>query len=192
MFQHPDRVGAPSQGNAGGPSKGEAFLGQFINSERRIFAYIYTLVPNRDDAEEVLQEVSKILWQMFDAAAPPDNFLSWACRIAFFEIKALRRTRRRQRVIFSDAMLERVAETASEHADVLRLDERHEALACYLGKLGERDRDLLAKRFEDGATVRSVAESVGRSVDAVYKALARVRRLLCNCVERTLATEGRQ
>jgi RNA polymerase sigma-70 factor (ECF subfamily) len=187
----PDRADAPPSGNAEELSKGKAFLGLFLEAERRIFAYIFTLLPNRDDAEDVLQEVSKIMWERFDEAHPPGDFVAWACRIAYYKVKEHRRSRRRQRVIFSDAMLERVAETTVEHQAALRLDERHDALACCLGKLGRGDRELLARRFEKGATVRSVAECLGRSADGLYKSLARIRRLLHDCVERRLAAEGR-
>ena len=85
-------------------------------------------------------------------------------------------------------MLERVAETALEQADALQLDERRAALAGCVKKLNERDRDLLAACFTEGATVQSAAVQVGRSADAVYKALGRIRQALFECVSRTLAT----
>ena len=171
-------------------SKGKAFLGLFLKAERRIFAYIFTLLPNRTDAEDVLQEVSKLMWEKFDEADPPGDFVALGLPDRLLQGDGAPADQRRDRVIFSDAMLERVAETVSEHADALQLDERHEALACCLGKLSRGDRQLLDERFKDGATVRSVAERLGRSADAVYKALARVRRALHDCVERTIAAEG--
>ncbi len=171
-------------------SKGRAFLSRFLKAERRIFAYILTLLPHRADAEDVLQEVSVIMWEKFDEGAPPADFVAWGCRIAFFRIRDYRRRQRRQRVAFGEAMVERVAETLSGPKP-LHLDERREALAHCLEKLGRPDRDLLAERLKEGATARSAAESVGRSVDVVYKALARIRRALHDCVARTLAAEGR-
>jgi RNA polymerase sigma-70 factor (ECF subfamily) len=87
-------------------------------------------------------------------------------------------------------MLERVAETAVEQAAALQLDERRVALATCVEKLNPRDRDLLTRRFAEGATTQSTAAEVGRSVDAVYKALAKIRQALFDCVTRTLAQEG--
>jgi len=86
---------------------------------------------------------------------------------------------------------ERLAGSLADRAVELRLDERHEAMARCLEKLRWGDRELLAERFKEGATARSAAERVGLSVDAFYKALARIRRLLDECVTRTLASEGR-
>ena len=174
-----------------GLSKGKAFLDLFLKAERRIFAYIFTLLPHRADAEDLLQEVSKRMWEKFDEDHPPANFVAWGCRIAYFQVQEHRRSRRRQRIIFSDEVLERLAGTMAERASVLRLDERGEALACCLGKLVPHDRALLSERLKDGATVHSAAEQLGRSVDAAYKALARIRKALHDCVARTLAAEGR-
>ncbi len=172
-------------------SKGEAFLGRFLKAERRIFAYILTLLPHRADAEDVLQEVSMMMWAKFDEREPPDDFVAWGCRIAYYRVRLHRRGRRRQRVTFSEALLERVAETMAEEATALQLDERLEALARCFGKLGRRDRELLAERLKEGATARSTAESVGRSVDTVYKAMARIRKAVFDCVARALDSERR-
>jgi RNA polymerase sigma-70 factor (ECF subfamily) len=87
-------------------------------------------------------------------------------------------------------MLDRVAETATEQAATLQLDDRRAALGHCIEKLGPKDRDLLARRFTDGATTQTTAEQVGRSVEAVYKALAKIRQSLFDCVTRTLAREG--
>ena len=64
-------------------------------------------MPNRVDAEDVLQEVSKMLWEKFDEANLPAAFVAWACRTAYYRIMAFRRGQRRQRAVYGDAMLER-------------------------------------------------------------------------------------
>jgi RNA polymerase sigma-70 factor, ECF subfamily len=79
-------VDVPPAGDTGGVSKGKAFLGLFLKAQRRIFAYIFTLLPNRTDAEDVLQEVSKLMWERFDEADPPGDFVAWGCRIAFYKV----------------------------------------------------------------------------------------------------------
>jgi RNA polymerase sigma-70 factor (ECF subfamily) len=172
------------------PDKSRLFLRLFLQNERRLYAYILTLLPNRADADDVLQQASLVMWDKFDAGRPPADFAAWGCRIAYFKVLDFYKHAHRSRVRFSQAMLERLAETAIEQADTLQLDARREALARCIEKLGPRDRDLLGRRFADGATTRSTAEAVGRSVDAVYKALAKIRQALFDCVTRTLAREG--
>jgi RNA polymerase sigma-70 factor, ECF subfamily len=175
----------------GSPVKGKLFLRLFLRNERRLYAYILTLLPRRADADDVLQEASLVMWDKFDPAAPPDDFAAWGCRIAYFKVLDFRKKRQRSRVLFSQETLERLAETAVEQTAGLQLDERREALADCLARLRPQDRDLLARRFAEGATTLSTAEQVGRSADAVYKALARIRQALFECVTRTLAQGAR-
>jgi RNA polymerase sigma-70 factor (ECF subfamily) len=178
-----------SDGDSGKPAKGKLFLRLFLQNKSRLYAYIVTLLPNRADAEDVLQEASLVMWDKFDEDHPPDNFAAWGCRIAYFKVLDFCMKSQRCRVRFSQAMLERVAETAVEQAGALQLDERREALSGCIEKLSSRDRDLLSRRLTEGATTETVAGQVGRSVDAVYKALAKIRQALFECVTRSL-TQG--
>jgi RNA polymerase sigma-70 factor (ECF subfamily) len=176
---------------AASAEKRQFFLPLFLRNQQRLYAYIFTLLPNRADADDALQEASLAMWDKFDEQAPPNDFLSWARRIAYYKVLDVYKRGQRSRVTFSQTMLEHVAETAAEHAETLQLDERREALAGCVEKLGRRERDLLAERFADGATTRSTSVRVGRSVESVYKALSRLRQSLMDCVQRTLVQEAR-
>jgi RNA polymerase sigma-70 factor, ECF subfamily len=78
-----------------------------------------------------------------------------------------------------------VAHTAATMRE--ELDERHEALAGCLQKLAPRDRELVLTRYEPGSGVAEAAQRTGRSMDAAYKALNRLRKLLHDCVTNQLA-----
>jgi RNA polymerase sigma factor (sigma-70 family) len=120
--------------------KAKLFLRLFLQNQRRIYAYVLTLLPNRADADDLFQEASLVLWDKFDESAPPDDFAAWGCRIAYFKVLDFCKKHQRRRVLFSQALLERVAETALEQSAALQLDERREALADCLGKLNDRYR----------------------------------------------------
>jgi RNA polymerase sigma-70 factor (ECF subfamily) len=171
-------------------AKSGQFLRFFLQNQRRLYAYILTLVANRADADDVLQEASLVMWDKFDESHPPQDFAAWGCRIAYFKVLDFYKKSGRSRVHFSDAMLAHVAETAVEQAGTLQLDERREALNGCIEKLNAGDRELLARRFAEGATTQSTAAQVGRSVEAVYKALAKIRQALFDCVSKRLAQEG--
>jgi RNA polymerase sigma-70 factor, ECF subfamily len=171
--------------------KHKQFLRMFLQNERRVFAYILTLLPNRVDAEDVLQEASLVMWDKFDAETPPDDFAAWGCRIAYFKVLDHCKKRRRSRVQFSETLLHHLSETVIEHGASLQLDERREALSGCIEKLRTKDRELLHSRFCDGGTTQTAAACVGRPVDAVYKALARIRHSLFDCITRAMAQGGR-
>lgn len=171
------------------PEKSRTFLRLFLQSERRVYAYILMLLPNRADAEDVLQEVSLVMWDKFDDQHPPTNFAAWGYKIAYFKVLDYYKKGRRK-VEFSQEMLERIADTAAAQSDSLRSDDRREALAGCVEKLGPTDRDLLTRRYADGATVQTVSRDIGRSADALYKALGRIQYALFECVQRSLARGG--
>jgi RNA polymerase sigma-70 factor, ECF subfamily len=156
--------------------------------QRRIFGYIHTLVPERHDAEDILQDTSMVIVEKFDDFKLGTDFVAWACQIAWWRVRAARQKYARSKVVFDDDVLESVAHTAATmHHEV---SARHEALAQCLKRLHPRDRDLLLTRYEPGARVEEAAERSGRSMDAAYKALARLRKLLFDCVTNQLATTG--
>src|SRR5262249_54956902 len=70
---HSDRPGSPGPYEAdSGVDKSKVFLPLFLQNQRRLYAYILTLLPNRADADDVLQEASLVMWDKFDERAPPD------------------------------------------------------------------------------------------------------------------------
>jgi RNA polymerase sigma-70 factor (ECF subfamily) len=184
----PDEIEVVDESSSLG--KGKTFLRLFLESERRLFAYILTLLPNRSDADDVLQEASLVMWDKFEVDNPPTDFVAWGCRIAYFKVLDFYKKNRRSRICFSQTMLERVAETAIEQSATLQLDARREALAACIEKLSSKDREVLVRRFAQGATTESTAAELGRSVHAIYKALAKIREMLFGCVTKTLAREG--
>jgi RNA polymerase sigma-70 factor, ECF subfamily len=186
----PDSLAAPPDEPDKAPDKNKLFLRLFLQNERRLYAYILTLLPHRADADDVLQETSMTLWDKFDAAAPPTEFLAWARRFAYHKVLDFYKKSQRAEARLSQIFLKRVAETAAGQSEALQLDDRREALTGCMEKLPPRDRDLLTRRFADGATTLSTSAQVGRSVDAVYKALAKLREALLQCIQKTLAREG--
>jgi RNA polymerase sigma-70 factor (ECF subfamily) len=173
------------------PEKSKLFLPLFIRFERRIYAYIFTLLPRRADADDLLQETSLVMWDKFDAASPPNDFLAWGRRIAYHKVLDFYKKSRRSNARLSQLFLDRISESAAEPTLVQQLEDRREALAACVEKLSPRARDLLTYRFVEGATTQSTAELVGRSVEVVYKALSKIRHSLFECVQRMIAREGR-
>src|SRR3954470_1792601 len=156
--------------------------------QRQIFSYIYVLVHNRADAEDLLQETSLVICEKFHEFQEGTDFVAWACQIAYWRVRYSRQKYARSKVIFDQELLDVVAQTAGSMAD--ELDERHEALGICLQRLHPRDRQLLIARYEPAGTVEDAAQRSGRTLKTAYKALARLRKLLLDCVSTRLAREG--
>jgi RNA polymerase sigma-70 factor (ECF subfamily) len=165
--------------------KRKLLMALMTRHQRQIFAYIYTLVPDRHDAEDLLQETSVVICEKFDEFAQGTDFVAWACQIAWWRVRYARQKFARSKVVFDDEVFAAVAATAATMRE--ELDERHEALADCLQKLAPRDRELVMTRYERGSGVAEAAQRTGRSMDAAYKALNRLRKLLHDCVTDRLA-----
>ncbi|MBY0523024.1 MAG: sigma-70 family RNA polymerase sigma factor [Gemmataceae bacterium] len=169
------------------PESADLFVRLLGQNQRRVFLYVMSLVPNANDAEEVIQETNLVLWREFGKFQPGTNFAAWACKVAFHQVLAWRKRRQRDRLEFSPAFLEAVAGEAESAADAL--DERSQALAGCIDKLPPAQRDLLRLRYSESLSIDAVAGKVDRSVEAVYRALSRIRHTLHECVSTTLTRE---
>ncbi len=171
--------------SAGGLNK--ELMRLMVEHQRRIFAYIYALVPDRSDANDLLQETSLVICEKFHEFRLGTDFVAWACQIAYWQIRRARQKYARSKVVFDQEVVDAIAETAVEM--VPELDSRHAALAHCLQKLPPRDREMILLRYEPGAGVEEAAARAGRSMEAAYKSLARIRRLLMDCVTHRLSME---
>jgi RNA polymerase sigma-70 factor, ECF subfamily len=166
----------------------EEFTRLLATHQSRIYSYIYTILPNRADADEVFQETCVVLWRKFEGFRPGSSFFQWAARIAYFKVLSFRKKQRRSVLLGSDAFVEMLAEEVHSRAD--DLVEREQALAGCIAKLKERDRDLISRRYAPGGTVKGLADQLQRPIKSIYAALGRIRRALLECVERALVAEG--
>lgn len=155
-------------------------------AHRELFGFIFAMLQNRADAEDVYQQSAVVLWKKFSTFTPGTSFIAWAIRVAKFEIKDFVKARRRRKVYFTDAILDAIAVTyqsdAGEHQK-----ERLNALTQCMEKLSERDQKMLKQCYAVDRDYRQIAESEGKSVSAIYKAISRIRKSLYLCVHRSLA-----
>jgi RNA polymerase sigma-70 factor (ECF subfamily) len=175
----------------------EEFVALLTASQRRIHAFICTLVVDLADADEVLQETNLALWQQAERFEPGTDFVAWACRVAYFKVLKQRDAAKRHRVKLDDAVMdllatetiERTREQAREAAETFER-QRVAAWAC-VDELSERHRDVLTARYRDGRSLGDIGVTLGRNANAMAQVFHRIRAILRECVERKLsALEG--
>ncbi len=175
------------------PLTHDEFVALLTAAQRRLYAFICTLVVDRSDADEVLQETNLTLWQQIERFEPGTDFLAWACRVAHFKVLKLRDSRQRQRVQLDDAVIELLATEAIEeqrlHGQLQaeRYEQRRLALVACLEELSERNRSALTLHYQGGLSLAAIGVQFGRTANAVAQLLHRIRSILRGCVERRLA-----
>jgi RNA polymerase sigma-70 factor (ECF subfamily) len=167
----------------------DAFARLFAQHDRWLFAYLVSLLGSSAHAEEVFQEVCVVLWREYETFELGTDFVKWVSVIGHNQVHRFRREQRRVGPQLSDAAVDLLAHDAAQRVDLL--ESRQEALRACLEKLTDQDRDLVRHCYADTrVTFKTAARNLGRPVNTVYKALNRIRRVLYECIERTLAVEG--
>jgi RNA polymerase sigma-70 factor, ECF subfamily len=179
-----------SNGDATDLAREERFMNLFLSNERRIYAYVLALVPHREDAEDLVQDTSRVMWQKFDEFTGAGDFAAWGISIARYRVLDYRRKLGVRRAVLSDRTIEAIAEQVTRvgRESSCRLD----ALLLCMAKLRDPDRELMRLRYHVGASTREVAAQVGRSPDSVYKSLNRIHNQLLLCIRDELSKEKRE
>lgn len=162
----------------------EQFLSLYNQEQRRIYAYIRTLLFCDDDVEDVFQDTCIALWRCFDQYRPGTNFGAWAREIARHRVLAHGKKRDSDRHVFGEVTLDLLAHDLEREADLY--EQRQVALEGCLQRLAESDRRLLIDRYASGKTTVDLAAETHRPISTLYKSLRRIRRTLLNCVASTL------
>ncbi len=91
-----------------------------INCQPALYAYILSLLPNREDANDVLQDANLVMWRRSDEFVEGTNFLAWAYQIARYKVLAHHRDCHRDRHIFDDGLFAQLADQADRRARIPR------------------------------------------------------------------------
>src|SRR5882757_8632883 len=166
------------------------FLELYSHNYPRLQFYLMTLLPFAEDAADVLQETSLVLWKKFDTYTTGTNFFAWACKIARLQALNYRKQRGKAALMFNDGLLDTLAVEAAEDrfAPVNSLRDLQQCL----GRLSQRDQELIRKRYEPGMSVARLAENIGRTANSLSKSLGRIRRSLLECIERKRVAATRE
>jgi RNA polymerase sigma-70 factor (ECF subfamily) len=166
------------------------FLKLFLEHMVGVQAFLGALVRDREARDDLFQEVALTLWHEFPRYDRTRPFGAWARGIA--ANKALQRLRKDARlpVPFPPASIQALLDAydRTEGDDSLR----EEALRACLDELPEKSRRLLALRYEQSLKLHEIAARVRATLDAVHKALSRLRTRLQGCVRRRLAVAQRE
>ena len=165
-----------------------AFMPLFLKHQGDLKAFIGSLVRDRHAQEDLFQEVALILWQKFPEYDASRSYGAWARGIAAKKI--LQRWEKLGRLPhpFNPRSLQAVLDAFERTESATSA--QSEALAHCLEILPDKSRQLLVLRYEQSLTLGEIASQVNSTLDAVHKALSRLRVRLQDCVSRRLTALG--
>ena len=166
---------------------GSEFVSLIVHHRHALYAFIAKQLVHPADAEDVFQKTSLVLWSKVAEFESGGSFFHWACGIAFNEVRNHRRTLGRNRLHFDSELSELLAEESMVEAELTQA--RLKALDACMEKLSPRQQQILRRCYDGTSTISEVAGSLGRSRDALYKQLARLREKLSECIRGQIAAE---
>jgi RNA polymerase sigma-70 factor (ECF subfamily) len=159
----------------------------FMVHQQALLAYLLSLVPKLQDAQDLIQDVFLVVSRKADTWTEGSNFLAWACTIARYEALHFARANKRAAVPLDADVLELLH---SESPTVDFLETQIDRLKECLQKLTPRARELVMLRYHAAEMPEAIAGKLNWTVGAVRVALSRAKVALRECInERRIAEE---
>ena len=155
----------------------------FGRYERELYNYLWQMLRNTHDSEDVLQETFVRALRALPRYREENHFKSWLFRIGHNE--GLNVIRRRKR---ANALPESAPEPASEDSAAAPVEaaERASALHEAIAELPDVERQVVVMRLQSEMPFREIAEVVGAPLGTVLARMHNAKRRLKTILEPTL------
>lgn len=157
----------------------------FVQHIPAIKFFALSLLPNANEAEDVVQEVFLTVTAKANDFEKGTNFKAWALAITRFKVLEIFRRQKRERERLSDEVIEALVAEAEE-PDPAKEAVRMKALARCIEKLAPKPKLMIELLYKEGLKPASIADKIGWEANAVYVTLSRARSSLRTCIERQL------
>jgi RNA polymerase sigma-70 factor (ECF subfamily) len=166
------------------PQESEELAVLWTNAQPVVAAFIRTLVPHREESEDLLQQTAVVLVRKFHEYDDEQSFVGWAIGIAKMKVLTYRREKATCRVVFHDPLVEQIAEDYRQIAE--DQPPAHDLLIRCIAELDGRAHQAIRLRYGEEMKTPRIAEVLGMSHAAARVLLTRTRMALRLCVEKYL------
>lgn len=157
------------------------FVGLIARHQAVLHSFIISLMPGMDGVDDVLQETNLVMWEKRGAFEEGTNFRAWACQIARFKVMKQRsKMANLGQCVLDEDLAEMLA--AECEVGVEELDVRMEALRKCLGRLPDKERELVEHRYFTESGLDEFAAKRGQTVETLRVTLFRIRAALKKCI----------
>ena len=163
--------------------KSKLFLSLILDHKDRVYAYILTLVPRQNIAEDIMQEAVLTMWDKFHTFKVGTNFYAWAKCIALNKIREHHRNSTKSSATFFDEnVIDKLNNSDEEREPEKRL--LIEKLDKCLKALSKIEFKLIQLRFTDKIAIKDIAQSWGKSSGFLYREMSKILYRLRECMMR--------
>ena len=149
--------------------------------QSKLFGYILAVIPNRHDAEDILQQTNVILCKKQEEYdSNKAEFHTWAYNIARYQIMAHRTKHARSKICFSNELTEALA---FESIDYETPHIKQKALNKCYKKLPDHMQKIAELRFKRDLSMKEISLCVKRPLGSISATLCRIRSNIMGCIK---------
>lgn len=157
----------------------EGFAPLVERYSKQIFSLIVRIVQNREDAEELTQDVFLKVYRSMDAFRGESSFSTWLYRIAYNIAISATRKKTNEMTAIDGAMIENVSDgMENEFSDEESNVERVDLLNMALNRLSLNERAMILMFYKDDKSMEEIAAITGLTETNVKTKIFRIRKKL--------------
>lgn len=154
----------------------------WADAQPKVAGFVGAFIHNFSDAQDIVQEVAKAAVEAIDSYDLDKPFTPWILGVARFKVIDHLRKHGKDRHIFDNDAINRVAGAYAKRND--ELDDMKSALADCMQSLSKRERQALDLRYVDDAMPAEIAKQMSVNAVTARVLLHRIRQALADCVKR--------
>ena len=161
---------------------------QWTIAQPIVSSFVSAMVRDYSARDDLMQDIAIAVLESFDRYDPSQPFAAWAIGVARNQVRLYFRTLHRDRLRFSDSIIDLLSEDFSK----ISTSELHrlEHLQTCVDKLDARAKELCQARYSENQKPAQIAQWLGGSPNGVAKALQRIREQLKDCIQRHVQLDG--
>ena len=170
-------------------AKRDRVLKEALGCRVELMTYARAMLGSYSAAEDVVQEAMLVVMKKCDQFQEGTSMLAWCRAIVRLEILRMRQQWKRDRTLTERLLDDAIDAAFDEFQTARRRDDAEpwrEALERCLQNVPPRGSSVLKARFVDELSYQHIGKRVGMTLEAVRKALFRLKKNLRSCVEARL------
>jgi RNA polymerase sigma factor (sigma-70 family) len=156
--------------------------------KNRVFSYAFYFLRNREDAEDITQDVFLKIWQHWDTI-DKNRIVGWMMRVTYNQCVDLSRKKKasvNKRITSADFDLQSVASESNVDSDpewCYEFTETQRTLLSAMNALPDRTKSMLLLHYFQGMKYETIGEILDIKLNAVKVAVHRGRKMLKQILE---------
>jgi len=170
-------------------AKRDRVLKQALRCRVELVTYARAMLGSYTAAEDVVQEAMLVVMKKCDQFREGTSILAWCRAIVRLEVLRMKQQWQRDRTLTERLLDDAIDAAFDEFQTARRRDDAEpwrEALELCLERVPPHGRRVLKARFVEELSYRHIGERVGMTLEAVRKALFRLKKQVRSCVETRL------